>query len=404
LPTDKEEGMAERSLCHDGIMTILVLLLALLVGAIGEIDGRSLRREATQVLTVSNNYFEANYNASEEAFRQAFRMSRTCFRQLARYLRTRWSHYYGHASESNRTVYSLEMKLALTLRYLGSRGSLAEVASQFGMSVSTASRAYFAICRVLYDDRQYFVRFPSSEAGWQDVVRGFKDIGGFDRVVGAVDGTLIKRSRPSNFWGWYCRKSFTAYNMQAVVDSSKMFMEFSIRPGSCNDCTLWNGSWIGSYVRSVIPFNHHFLGDGGYMLREYLLTPFAYDARKSAEINRYNLVHSRTRIPVECAFGALKGRFQILRRELESHSEQIDGTLIGACIVLHNFCMMHESDSLGALSEIVADEDFNSLSDEMLDHGSDEVGFERESYSDEKEHCLGSTKRSFYLRQINEIE
>lgn len=42
------------------------------------------------------------------------------------------------------------------------------------------------------------------------------------------------------------------------------------------------------------------------MLREYLLTPFAHDARVSADINFYKYVHSGTRIAVEYAFGAVK--------------------------------------------------------------------------------------------------
>ncbi|OWZ14490.1 hypothetical protein PHMEG_00012025 [Phytophthora megakarya] len=214
------------------------------------------------------------------------------------------------------------------------------------MSIPTASRVYFDICRVLYDDRKCFIHFPSTQDDWDKVVEGFKLIAGFDRVVGAVDGTLIKRSRPTNFWGWYCRKNFPAYSMQAVVDSNKLFLEFLVRPGSCNDNTLWSGSWIGANVKRVIPYNHHLLGDGGYMLREYLLTPFEHDARSTPEINKYNLVHSRRRISVECAFGALKGRFQILRHELESHSEQVDATVIGACVVLHNFCILHDKKSL----------------------------------------------------------
>lgn len=66
-----------------------------------------------------------------------------------------------------------------------------------------------------------------------------------------------------------------------------------------------------------------------------------------------NLVHSRTRIHVECAFRAPKGIFQTLRRGLESHSELIDGTVMGACIVLHNFRLIQERNALAALREFV---------------------------------------------------
>lgn len=86
--------------------------------------------------------------------------------------------------------------MGLTLLYLGSRGSLSNIASQFGMIIVTASRAYYMVCRALYDDRRLFVRFPSSASEWNKVVGGFKSIASFGRVAGAVGGTLIKRSRP----------------------------------------------------------------------------------------------------------------------------------------------------------------------------------------------------------------
>ncbi|EEY65594.1 uncharacterized protein PITG_03099 [Phytophthora infestans T30-4] len=35
---------------------------------------------------------------------------------------------------------------------------------------------------------------------------GFFDVAGFPGTIGAVDGTLIRISRPHDFEGWYCRK------------------------------------------------------------------------------------------------------------------------------------------------------------------------------------------------------
>lgn len=93
----------------DELVIVLVVLLAALVAAVGAAYGRSLKSEAQQDLTAENNYFQINYDASDEAFRRAFRMSRPCFKQLTSYLRRRWSAYYGYAAETNATKYSLEM-------------------------------------------------------------------------------------------------------------------------------------------------------------------------------------------------------------------------------------------------------------------------------------------------------
>ena len=70
---------------------------------------------------------------------------------------------------------------------------------------------------------------------WNDVAAGFENIQGMRCVAGAIDGTLIRKVRLRAFWGWYCRKGFTAYNVMAIVDSNQRFLAFSIRPGSSND-------------------------------------------------------------------------------------------------------------------------------------------------------------------------
>ena len=91
---------------------------------------------------------------------------------------------------------------------------------------------------------------------WNDVASGFQAIAGFPGVCGAVDGTLIKRERPDDFWGWYCRKGYVAYNVQGVVDASMHFMSVSVRSGGCNDKTLWSKSLPGMTTRyscSIVP-------------------------------------------------------------------------------------------------------------------------------------------------------
>lgn len=114
----------------------------------------------------------------------------------------------------------------------------------------------------------------------------------------------------------------------------------------------------------------------------------------------YDFAHARAYIPVECAFGALKGRFQILWRELESHSEQINATVIRACRGLHNICIMHDNDTLEALSRIVVDEDRNYTEDELLRHDNDTEIFDSYWDTGGNELRKGETKRSFYLRLI----
>ncbi|KAG3139001.1 hypothetical protein PC129_g18110 [Phytophthora cactorum] len=117
------------------------------------------------------------------------------------------------------------------------------------------------------------------------VEEGFEAIAGFPGVVGALDGTLFKIPRPRDFEGWYCRKGFPAVNVQAIVDHREAFLALSIRAGSNNDQSLWNGSGVRKRLATYIPLDKHLLGDAGYKLWGHLLTPFpeneaAEDQRK----------------------------------------------------------------------------------------------------------------------------
>ena len=81
------------------------------------------------------------------------------------------------------------------------------------------------------------------------------------------------------------------------------------------------------------------LGDSGYPLSPFLMTPIANPTRQ-AETN-YNKRHMQTRNTVERSFGLLKMRFRCLHNTggcLQSPPERC-AQIITACAVLHNMCI-----------------------------------------------------------------
>ena len=77
-------------------------------------------------------------------------------------------------------------------------------------------------------------------------------------------------------------------------------------PGSTHDATVFENSGIKHFLHGN---NHGFLlGDSGYALRPYLITP-VQNPGTPAE-NHFNYIHSKTRMVVERAFGVLKSRFR----------------------------------------------------------------------------------------------
>ncbi|KAH9161459.1 hypothetical protein LEN26_001397 [Aphanomyces euteiches] len=371
-------------------MTVLSNLVAAVIG-IGacavvalETDGRANRHENTNVRTLHKDYFQIMYSsATDYAFCRAFRMSRRCFEDLRQYLESVLPKYFKKPATPRRlnNKYPFAMKLAMVLSYLGSMGTMTEISDKYGVSIATLSRAVTSICRVLYYERSLHVFFPRNADEWNCVQSGFACIAGFPNVAGVVDGTLIQKTRPRNFWGWYCRKGFVAYNMQGIADSNMFFMDFSVPPGGCNDMTLWSRSVPGLDPTSILPNEWHFLGDGGYFLRTFMLIPNTHDnAQGNKKRRQFNLAHSQTRNPIERTFGFLKGRFPILKTELDMNSVAEDGILISACVVLHNWCLRHETDALSYLElegDLCLDSNMTEAqcTDPMLSHSDDDPKF-----------------------------
>ncbi|KAJ8909786.1 hypothetical protein NQ315_011196 [Exocentrus adspersus] len=113
-------------------------------------------------------------------------------------------------------------------------------------------------------------------------------------------------------------------------------------PGSTNDAFIWRVSAIhtilendhGAGIR-----NTWLLGDSGYPLQPWLMTPFEDPAPNTPEAN-YNVAHKITRSTIERCIGVLKARFRCImgERKLRYAPEKV-GNIIYACGILHNMCI-----------------------------------------------------------------
>ncbi|XP_053398715.1 putative nuclease HARBI1 [Mercenaria mercenaria] len=172
-----------------------------------------------------------------------------------------------------------------------------------------------------------------------DVKQAFFRKCNIPNTVGAVDGTLIPIIAPSqNEEVYVCRKNYHAINVQAVVDHRARFIDLVAKwPGSTHDASIFDNCGLKDHLE-----RHelgHLLGDSGYPLRKYLITPVATPTTEK-EV-QFNQAHSSGRMVVERAFGMLKSRFRCLHRtggvlyKRPGKSCQI----VTACSRLHNFCL-----------------------------------------------------------------
>lgn len=104
--------------------------------------------------------------------------------------------------------------------------------------------------------------------------------------------------------------------------------------------------------------NHNtwLIGDSGYPLQPWLMTPFNNPQRNTPE-SRYNEAHVQARNCIERCNGVLKSRFRCLLKErVLRYSPERVGKIVNACAIMHNICI---AANLELDDEIVIEEEVN---------------------------------------------
>ncbi|XP_052818496.1 putative nuclease HARBI1 [Mya arenaria] len=226
----------------------------------------------------------------------------------------------------------------LTLRYLAKGDFFSEVGDIHGVSKSSMSRHLHDVVLAI-NNRVDTIRFPEIDVERRSTATAFYRLSRIPRVLGAIDCTLIPISTPTTHEASYvCRKGYHALNVQAVVDTKLRFIDAVLRwPGATNDATFFEMSGLKDYLEANAV--GVLLGDSGYALRNYLLTPILRPTA-NAQV-AYNDAHARGRVVVERAFGVLKSRFRCLHRSRGClmFSPAKCQQIVICCMKLHNLCI-----------------------------------------------------------------
>ena len=105
-------------------------------------------------------------------------------------------------------------------------------------------------------------------------------------------------------------------------------------PGSVHDARILRESPLfADFESNRRPLSGVLLGDSGYMVREWLLTPILNprDAHEAA----YTDAHCVTRSTIERCNGVLKRRWHCLHGEIRLHPKKVC-KVICVCVMLHN--------------------------------------------------------------------
>ena len=121
------------------------------------------------------------------------------------------------------------------------------------------------------------------------------------------------------------RENFSSYNVLAICNSDCVFLDVvAAWPGSVHDSRIFKN--CAMYDSLIAGNNGILLGDNGYPILPFLVTPFLNPA--SPEEEHYNRVRKRARCTIERAFGQLKRRFHCLDSGLRCNIERISSTVM----------------------------------------------------------------------------
>lgn len=115
------------------------------------------------------------------------------------------------------------------------------------------------------------------------------------------------------------------------------------RPGSCHDSFVWKMSDARMYYSEKYnegARNFWLLGDSGYPLKPYLMTPYKNPDYGTAR-HTFNQRHSSARNIVERTIGVLKSRFRCLQTILPYVPSKVV-TIVNVCCALHNICKHYD--------------------------------------------------------------
>uniref|UniRef100_A0A9J8BH65 Putative nuclease HARBI1 n=1 Tax=Cyprinus carpio carpio TaxID=630221 RepID=A0A9J8BH65_CYPCA len=156
-----------------------------------------------------------------------------------------------------------------------------------------------------------YIKFPYTVGEQANIKRQFAAMSGFPNVIGAIDCTHIAIRAPYvDEFIYVNRKHVHSINVQIICDANLTLRNVVARwPGSTHDSFILAHSSVGNRLRAGAIRDGWLLGDSGYPLRRWLLTPFSNP--QSAEEVRFNDTHTRARSVVERAIG-LKCRWRCL--------------------------------------------------------------------------------------------
>ncbi|XP_036328564.1 putative nuclease HARBI1 [Rhagoletis pomonella] len=294
---------------------------------------RKRLRDASNPLEMDSTAFIKNFRLSKEAFVDLLSATEDLLQQCTR-------------AKSIANI----LKLATVLRFCAQGSYQLSIGNEnmLGLAQPTVSVVISEVLDVLENFIcQRWIKFIYTGVELQQAKAHFYSKSRIPGIIGCVDGTHIKIVAPKKEFQhlYYNRKGFFSINAMVVCDHTMKIRYINAKnPGATHDSMVFHMSSLKAHLEQ----QHHngirntwLLGDAGYALKPYLMTPFRNSEEGSPQ-RTYNKQHAKARNIIERTIGVLKNRFRCLLQARALHYTPKKATqIINVCAALHNICQFY---------------------------------------------------------------
>jgi hypothetical protein len=223
---------------------------------------------------------------------------------------------------------------------------------------NSIKRTASALLKIMPDT----IKWPRNAVQVNETCIQFAERSQFQNVMGAIDGSHIHITAPKNLHqAYYNRRGFYSIVLLASCEANLSFnYVWTGNPGSSHDSTVLRASDLFNQSDEKIPPGFYLLGDFGFPLLRWLVTPFRDYGNLTRQQKLFNKTHSICREVIERAFGMLKNRFRRLYK-----FEILDMALLVDCVlaacVLHNICIAEDDEGDLAMDHEDENVDYDDL-------------------------------------------
>uniref|UniRef100_UPI00398F1EE5 putative nuclease HARBI1 n=1 Tax=Pristiophorus japonicus TaxID=55135 RepID=UPI00398F1EE5 len=194
----------------------------------------------------------------------------------------------------------------------------------------------------LYKRRWNYISFLMTREKQLEQQTRFVRIAGFPKIQGTIDSTHVTLRVPQNNPEMFRNcPGFHSLRVQLVCDHHRKIMAVDARyPGSSHDAFILHQTGVPGVFAGPNQDGGRFLGDEGYPLCTWLLTPVRNPSIAAQQ--SYNDSHSATRCLIEQCIGILKQRFCYLDHSggVLQYSPERVSLFVLICCMLHNLAIM----------------------------------------------------------------